>query len=194
MAIRPADQYAAQITTGDVGYPHGKAKNVVVTGDGSGTPLEQAWLNDLFGFQQALLDESGITPSGTPDQVGASQYLDALKAIIADYLPIRWVGAVDCEPGTPTVITSWGPAPNSVAYSGFGLAVSWTTPPWEQESSNLMVSLVASATNSRDRLANGGLNAGDDIFCHVWDTISNAEVNLNGTYETLNFVILGTKI
>jgi DNA-binding beta-propeller fold protein YncE len=78
MAIRPTDEYAGQTTTGDPGYPHGKAKNVGVTGDGTGTPLEEAWVNDLFGFEQALLDRAGITPSGSADAVGASQYLDAL--------------------------------------------------------------------------------------------------------------------
>jgi len=80
MAIRPQVEYAGQTTTGDSGYPHGKAKNVGVTGDGTGTPLEEQWVNDLFGFEQALLERTGITPSGNPDKVGASQYLDALAA------------------------------------------------------------------------------------------------------------------
>lgn len=82
MAINPATQYPGKIDTSDpVGYPYGKAQNVTVSGDGTGTPWEKAIVNDLFGLGQALLSETGITPTGTPDKVGASQYLQALLAL-----------------------------------------------------------------------------------------------------------------
>jgi hypothetical protein len=81
MAQRPIIMYPLQVASGDPGYPHGKAQNVTVPGDGTGTPLEQGLVNELFGFQQALLDEAGITPNGAPEQVGASQYVDAVKAV-----------------------------------------------------------------------------------------------------------------
>jgi hypothetical protein len=81
MAIIPSDDYAGQTTTGDGGYPHGKAKNVIVAGDGTGTPLEAAWLNDIWGFLQDVLARAGITPSGDPDEVGASDYADALRSL-----------------------------------------------------------------------------------------------------------------
>ncbi|MCP4470204.1 MAG: hypothetical protein GY815_05890, partial [Gammaproteobacteria bacterium] len=42
-----------------------------------------ALLNDIFGQQQALLKASGIVPSGSPDQVGASQYLQSIVEIAA---------------------------------------------------------------------------------------------------------------
>lgn len=81
MAIVPSTNYSGQIDTSDsTAYPQGKAQNVTVAGDGTGTPLEKAWVNDLWGFLQALLDRAGITPSGDPDEVGASDYLDALEA------------------------------------------------------------------------------------------------------------------
>jgi hypothetical protein len=35
----------------------------------------------MLGFQQALLAAGGITPSGVPDKVGASQYVEALAAV-----------------------------------------------------------------------------------------------------------------
>lgn len=80
MAIIPSTDYSGQIDTSDsTGYPHGKAQNVTVAGDGTGTPLEQDWVNDLWGFLQALLDRAGITPSGNPDKVGTSDYLDSLS-------------------------------------------------------------------------------------------------------------------
>lgn len=84
MALIPKDAYPAQTNAADPGYPHGKARNVAVAGDGTGTPLEQLWVNDLWGFLQALLDEASVTPSGTPDKVGASQYLSALLQLITN--------------------------------------------------------------------------------------------------------------
>ena len=82
MAINPSAKYA-NIDTTDPAYPLGKARNVVVKDDGTGTPFDKDWLNDLFGFQQALLAEAGISATGTPDTATASQYLDAIQAIIA---------------------------------------------------------------------------------------------------------------
>lgn len=84
MAIIPSTKYSGQTTTGDPGYPDGKAKNVTVSGDGTGTPLEADWVNDLWGFLQALLDRAGITASGNPDKVGTSDYLDSLSQWIGD--------------------------------------------------------------------------------------------------------------
>lgn len=82
MAISPKDEYPGQTVDDDPGYPYGKARNVDSPGDGSGTPWEERLVNDIFGFQQALLDEAAIAPSGNPDEVGGSQYLDAVNAII----------------------------------------------------------------------------------------------------------------
>lgn len=80
MAIVWSAEYPGQISV-DPAWPHGKPRNVAVPGDGSGTPLEAAWLSDLAGWQAALLQEAGITPSGNPDNVLASDYVDAIKAI-----------------------------------------------------------------------------------------------------------------
>jgi len=82
MAIIPDAQYPGKVAPGTPQYPLGSAQNITAPGDGTGTPWEQALVNDIFGFQQSLLDEAGITASGNPDQVGASDYLDALKVII----------------------------------------------------------------------------------------------------------------
>ena len=83
MALIYSDLYPLQ-TLIDAAYPQGKAKNVVSAGDGTGTPWEAQLINDHFGFQQSLLDEAGIAPSGSPDEVGASQYLDSIKKMIAN--------------------------------------------------------------------------------------------------------------
>lgn len=81
MAIRPEAEYPGQTIPASAGYPGGSARNITVAGDGTGTPLERRWVNDLWGFLQSLLDAAGITASGVPDEVGASDYFDALNAL-----------------------------------------------------------------------------------------------------------------
>jgi hypothetical protein len=108
MAINPATQYPGKIDTSDPdGYPYGKAQNVAVSGDGTGTPWEKALINDLFGLGQALLGEAGITPTGTPDKVGASQYLEAILGLKRKNYIINPSMAVSQENGDgPTIVGS----------------------------------------------------------------------------------------
>lgn len=80
MALVPGTQYPAQ-TDVDPAYPQGKARNAGTFQDGTGTPLEKSWVNDLWGFLQSLLAAAVVTPSGAPDQVGASDYLNSLNVI-----------------------------------------------------------------------------------------------------------------
>lgn len=83
MALEPSARYPGQVDTSDpAAYPHGKAQNITVSGDGTGTPFEKDLVNDDWGFKQALLAEVSATPTGDPDEVGASQYLDAIKTLI----------------------------------------------------------------------------------------------------------------
>lgn len=84
MAISPKNLYPSRVIDGDGAYPYGKALNVQNGVEGTGTPLEAEWVNDLWGSQQALLAEAGISPNGQPDSVGNSQYLEALKKIQSD--------------------------------------------------------------------------------------------------------------
>lgn len=81
MAIKPEQQYPGKITSASVSYPLGSARNVTTPGDGTGTPLEKAWVNDLFGFQQAILKAGNVTATGSPDTATSSQYLAALRNI-----------------------------------------------------------------------------------------------------------------
>ena len=94
MAIRPTTRYSGNVIATDAAYPLGKAKNVTSQDDGTGTPLEAAWLNDLWGFLQALLAEAAIDASGDPDTATASQYLQAIQALINTA-----VGAVEASQG-----------------------------------------------------------------------------------------------
>lgn len=81
MAINPEIEFPGKINPSDADYPYGSARNITSPGDGTGTPWLAPLVNDIFGFQQALLSNAGIVPSGNPDKVGDSQYLDALKKI-----------------------------------------------------------------------------------------------------------------
>jgi hypothetical protein len=85
MAIIPSAKYPGQVASDPTNYPRGKARNVTVSGDGTGTPLEKDWVNDLWGFQQAMLYSVGFTPSGNPDTALDSQYLQALIALFAPH-------------------------------------------------------------------------------------------------------------
>lgn len=83
MAINPNTQYPGKVATPDADYPYGGAQNITTPGDGTGTPWEAALLNDIFGMQQGLLKSAAIVPSGTPEKVGASQYIQALVELVS---------------------------------------------------------------------------------------------------------------
>ena len=81
MAISISEQYPGKTAGNTTNYPLGEARNVTTPGDGTGTPWEQAIVNDDQGFKQALLAAAGLTPSGTPDTALVSQYLQALQTL-----------------------------------------------------------------------------------------------------------------
>lgn len=78
MAIKPKDTYPGRTDTTDIGYPDGKARDLIGGDPLTGTPCQADWVNDDWGFKQALLASESIVASGAPDQVGASQYLEAM--------------------------------------------------------------------------------------------------------------------
>ena len=78
MAINPSTLYTGKIVAPSTEYPYGSAQDITVTGDGTGTPWIASQLNDIYGHHQALLKSAGIVPSGSPDEVGASQYLQSI--------------------------------------------------------------------------------------------------------------------
>ncbi|MBK2258744.1 phage tail protein [Francisella philomiragia] len=82
MSIIPFNEFTGKILPPSTEYPYGKAKNVSSQGAGDGTPLVANLLNDIFGFQQFLLDKAGIVPNGTPDTAVNSQYFQALWKIV----------------------------------------------------------------------------------------------------------------
>lgn len=84
MAINPNTQYPGQVEAPDANYTYGGAKNETVVDALDGTPFEKAMLNDVFGFQQAMLVQAGIVPSGSSETVLISQYLEALHQFMSE--------------------------------------------------------------------------------------------------------------
>jgi hypothetical protein len=87
MAINPYVSYPTQITAPSASYPYGGPQNITTSYDGTGTPWDEDLIGDIFGFQQAVLSEADITPSGSPETAVTSQYLQGLK-VIAEILQI----------------------------------------------------------------------------------------------------------
>lgn len=137
MANNPSTlaDYNGQVNAPDPAYPYGSAKDDGVPGDLTGTPRVAAELKDIEGFQQALLVEAGIVPTGTPDEVGASQYLDAVKAVcnisvlftsgnVSDLISGVTVRGADISAALPVVIDSFDvpAATNGYVNAGVGMA------------------------------------------------------------------------
>lgn len=102
MAIIINEQYPGKTAPADTEYPLGKARNVTTPGDGTGTPWEQAIVNDDQGFKQAILKASGVSPSGVPDTALESQYLKGLQRIFTGNIPA--IFGVDGQVSIPVVL------------------------------------------------------------------------------------------
>lgn len=81
MALQRDTHYPGRYSTGDAAHPQGAFKNRTTPTSQDGSYLEKDWLNDWDGFFASLLDETGMTPDGNIDAVGASQYFSALQSI-----------------------------------------------------------------------------------------------------------------
>jgi hypothetical protein len=83
--IRINAQYTDYFDNTDPAYPGGKAVDTTTGDSEDGTPVKAEWFNDIIGFfQAAIVDALGaFQVSGTPDRVGNSDILNALKTIIS---------------------------------------------------------------------------------------------------------------
>lgn len=84
MAVNPSANaiMAGRVTAASAEYPYGSSKDESSPGAGDGTPYFLARADDVFGFQQALLNAAGIVPSGNSDTAITSQYLQAVTELI----------------------------------------------------------------------------------------------------------------
>jgi len=84
MALNLPNRYPGRFSAPTTDYPQGSFKNRTAPGALDGSYLEKDWANDKEGFFQSLIAAAGIVPNEIADKVGASQYYDALLAVIAD--------------------------------------------------------------------------------------------------------------
>ena len=66
-------------TTGS--YPNVVSNNTSGPGSTDGTAYNKQVIDDLWGARQAVMDYAGLTPNGTTESAGASQFLEAIKRI-----------------------------------------------------------------------------------------------------------------
>lgn len=79
MALQRDTRYPGRWTAASGGHPQGAFKNRSAPGALDGSYIEQDWANDWDGFFSSLLNAASITPNGSVDAVGASQYIMALQ-------------------------------------------------------------------------------------------------------------------
>jgi hypothetical protein len=82
--IKIDEKYTDYFDDTDQHYPGGKAVDTSSGDAEDGTPYKADWMNDVNGFHQAAIVEAfgSFQASGTPDHVGDSDILDALKIIM----------------------------------------------------------------------------------------------------------------
>lgn len=97
MAINPENEYPGRIEPSSASYPYGAIRDESIEGAEDGTPLQQSWARDIQGFFQSLLSRAGITPSGDPDTVLASDYMDALTGEGNPIIPLGALTNGDAE-------------------------------------------------------------------------------------------------
>lgn len=78
-------RYPSRVGAATAGFPNGRIQNETTPGvTNDGTPLDQAWGNNVHGFMEALLAHVGATANNAIEQVGASQCLDAIITMITN--------------------------------------------------------------------------------------------------------------
>jgi len=76
--------YTPNVNAADANYNYGSFRNDSNGAATDGTPLEQAFFNDINGFFQSIVVEAGVVPNNSPDTATNSQIKTALKTIIAN--------------------------------------------------------------------------------------------------------------
>ena len=77
-------------------FPNFTGKNATGAGATDGTEFIAAMIDNwMWGWQQALFDQEGITPNGVTEAAGASQIMDALNNMIPQGTVIEWNLNVD---------------------------------------------------------------------------------------------------
>jgi hypothetical protein len=81
MAVNPSTEYAGRITAPDANFPYGSSQDQTAPGANDGTPYNKKRADDIFGFQQKLLNAASIAPENIADNVTKSQYFEAMNKV-----------------------------------------------------------------------------------------------------------------
>lgn len=184
MALKLNEAYPGRFNNPSPEYPQGSFKNRTTPTAEDGSYFEQQWANDHLAFLSSLLDGAGVEANGSVDQVGASQYYDALLQVIASQnadainAPIATVAAA----GTIN-LTTGAPNTSQLAISGSGVSINGFTVAANRffvvKMTGATNTLVNSASLVTGRDANIPIVAGDSFLMR--STAAN-------TVEILGFV------
>ena len=84
--------YPGQTAGATANYPNGEPRNVTISGDGTGTPVEAAIYSDWRGWMEAIVAESGVAISGNADTALVSDVLTGLKLLLLQRSELRSLG------------------------------------------------------------------------------------------------------
>lgn len=170
MALKLNERYPGRFTNPSGDYPQGSFKNRSTPTAKDGSYLEKDWANDKEGFFQSLISSAGIVVNGLVDKVGASQYLDALVAVIKA-TSIPWSKVTN----RPTTV------------SGYGITDAMPTSggPYTPSFYSLRIDQNAAVVNQRGGYINYG--AGDDGLTNAIGFICNRDTGAGGfTWRSVN--------
>lgn len=74
--------YQGFVNPPDSAYPYSSPKNATTDTAEDGTPVEEKWVGDVWGFFQSIAAEAAVTPNGQTESVSNPQILSMLKSII----------------------------------------------------------------------------------------------------------------
>ena len=83
MAINVKNQYPVGTNPPDADYPEGSAVSSTTTTSKDGFPFAIEYINDMLGFLQSILRESGVSANDVVDTARASQYFRGLIELSA---------------------------------------------------------------------------------------------------------------
>lgn len=128
MAIIPENEFVGKINAADSNYDLGSARDIITKGDKTGTPWKARLINDIWGFLQKLLNNAGITPSGSPDTILASDYFDGLMSVVTRPTPTTITMAALTGVKVGHVIRTAGFSTGSGGGGTYDAVVTGTTP------------------------------------------------------------------
>lgn len=138
MALKRNERYPGRFSNPSSAHPQGAFKNRTAPDAQDGSYLEKDWANDWSGLFESLLSAASITPNGNVDEVGNSQYFNALRTLTLSrsnpFSDIASDGTVNTALGnlgllpSATALTGtngWLSIPSFVGGSRVNLIIQW---------------------------------------------------------------------